>query len=48
VIVRLLSRRRDVRQARQLARLLLALDDANRERQGARLRRVPRTSMTAR
>jgi hypothetical protein len=46
--VRLLSRRRDLRQAKQLARLLMALDDANRERRGARLRRPARGSLTAR
>jgi hypothetical protein len=46
--MRLRSKRRDLRQTRQLARLLLALDDLNRERRAPSLRRTVRTSLTAR
>jgi hypothetical protein len=48
VTVRLLTKRRDLRQARQLARLLVALDDANRDRRPGTLRRTVRASVTAR
>ena len=48
IVMRLLSRRKHLRQTRQLARLLVALDDANRERRGASQRRVARTSLTTR
>jgi hypothetical protein len=50
VNVRLLNRRRDLRQARQLARLLVALDDANRDvrRPVSPGRRSTRLSLSAR
>jgi len=47
-IVRLLSRRRELRQARQLARLLVALDAANRDKRVAPLRSSTSVSLTAR
>jgi hypothetical protein len=37
-----------LRQARQLARLLVALDDVHRERRAPLARRQPRTTLTAR
>jgi hypothetical protein len=48
--MRLLHRRRDLRQARQLARLLVALDDVSRERRGLAEppRRSSRLSLSAR
>jgi hypothetical protein len=48
--MRLLHRRRDLRQARRLARLLVALDDAGRDRRGAgdRDRRAARLSLSSR
>jgi len=49
-IVQLFSRRREQRQARRLARLLVALDDANRSRRTAvaPARRGSRVSLSAR
>jgi hypothetical protein len=49
--MRLLNRRRNLRQARQLARLLVALDDVNRDRRGSSRsaeRRSTRLSLSAR
>jgi hypothetical protein len=51
VTVRFFTRRRDLRQARQLARLLVALDDAGRDRRGpvaVPVRRSARASLTSR
>jgi hypothetical protein len=48
--MRLLHRRRNLRQARQLARLLVALDDVSRERRAgpSPARRSARLSVSAR
>jgi hypothetical protein len=50
--VRLFSRRRNLRQARQLARLLVALDDAAHDRRNrlsvAPVRRSARATLTTR
>jgi hypothetical protein len=48
VTVRLFHRRRDLRQARKLARLLMTLDDVQRDRRAAPGRRQMRTSLNAR